>query len=157
MSSFIRSAADSILPTVLRTTDQRTWPDYHSRLRENRRGDDGMLWPLSRGMGSGMSQLFGGDASNTSNSFRHEVDASGTPTRAQISGVTRDSTTNPLANCTIQVLSADGTLLAYSTTSDGNGNYEAYVEDPTLNYKVDAYKTGSPDVAGTTINTLQGT
>jgi hypothetical protein len=157
MSCFLRAgtAQNGIQPGVLLASDERSLPNYARRSRtEVQPFADGMLWPNSRSLGGGLSMLLGDDASNSSGNFEAWPEASGTSTRAKISGTTRDSSSNPLGNCTIQVLSADGTIKAYSTTSDGSGAYEALIEDPTLSYKVDAYLAGSPDVAGTTINTL---
>jgi hypothetical protein len=45
-----------------------------------------------------------------------------------------------------------------TTTSDANGLYEfRYAGQPPTTYYLVAYKAGSPDVAGTTVNTLVGT
>ena len=72
-----------------------------------------------------------------------------------ITGVTRDSTGAALGGVSLEVFRTDGTLVS-RTTSDGSGNF---VTDPVglgATYQVDAYLSGSPDVAGTTKNNLQG-
>lgn len=80
-----------------------------------------------------------------------------------ISGVTRDSASNPLGNCALEVyetvpgipqLEPKGRLVNMST-SDANGNYSIEVHsNPGATFQVDAYLPGSPDRAGTTVNTL---
>lgn len=72
-----------------------------------------------------------------------------------ITGVTRGSTGAALGGVSLEVFRTDGTLVS-RTTSDGSGNF---VTDPVglgATYQVDAYLSGSPDVAGTTKNNLQG-
>lgn len=72
-----------------------------------------------------------------------------------ITGVTRDSTGAALGGVSLEVFRTDGALVS-RTTSDGSGNF---VTDPVglgATYQVDAYLSGSPDVAGTTKNNLQG-
>ena len=73
-----------------------------------------------------------------------------------ISGVTKDSTGAILGNCEVDLFESVGDRFMEETSSDSSGNY--YFKSPlrTKNYYVVAYKTGSPDVAGTTVNTLVG-
>lgn len=78
------------------------------------------------------------------------------PLRWQIGGVTKDSTGTPLGSCVVKLyLTATDQELA-QTTSDGSGNYAFSVTDNATSYYAVAYKAGSPDVAGTTLNTLKG-
>ena len=71
-----------------------------------------------------------------------------------ISGVTKDSTGAVLGSCQVIVFrTSDNTVIA-TTTSDANGNYSVNVGQSD-HYGV-AYKAGSPDVAGTTVNTVRG-
>lgn len=78
--------------------------------------------------------------------------------RWQLVGVTRDSAGAALGTCDVIVmevgrLAVDGAPIVARTTSDGSGNYT--VEVPlNIAYQVISYKTGSPDVAGITLNTL---
>jgi len=75
---------------------------------------------------------------------------------ASISGLTKDNTGAVLGNCVVELyLTATNEALA-QTTSDANGVF--YFQNvarfsPATHYLV-AYKAGSPDVAGTTLNTL---
>ena len=73
-----------------------------------------------------------------------------------IRGTTKDSTGAALASVALELFRVDGTLVE-RLTSDGSGNYVTSPVGLGQLYQVDAYKTGSPDVAGTTANTLQGT
>jgi len=73
-----------------------------------------------------------------------------------ISGVTRDASSNPLGNCTVHVFLSANDTEQFLTTSDGSGNYSASVQ-PSASHYVVAYLGGSPDVAGTSVNTLTGT
>ena len=72
-----------------------------------------------------------------------------------ITGQTQDNNGNPLANCTVTLLRTADNSVAAITASDGSGNY-AINATPALNQYVVAYLPGSPDVAGTTVNTLVG-
>lgn len=71
-----------------------------------------------------------------------------------IVGVTRDSGGNTIAGCVVDLfLTADDTKVA-TTISDGAGVFSfPATAGP---YYLVAYKTGAPDVAGTSVNTLAG-
>ncbi len=71
-------------------------------------------------------------------------------------GRTLDSAGFPLASCALHVFRTADDSLATTGTSDASGNYIIYVAPVTTYYLV-AYKPGSPDVSGTTLNTLVGT
>lgn len=75
------------------------------------------------------------------------------PARYIITGVTKDSTGAALASVTVDLFDTAGDVLRATTTSDANGNYLVDGQIDTTYYLV-AYKTGAPDVAGTTVNTL---
>lgn len=72
-----------------------------------------------------------------------------------IVGVTRNSTGSALGGCTVELFKNDATdTFLQVTTSDGSGNYQFVVSDNATTYWVRAYLPGSPDVFGTTLNTL---
>ena len=79
------------------------------------------------------------------------------PSRYTVSGITKDSASVALADCRVEVFETTSRMLRGSVVSDANG---AYTLDVTggegLTFYVVAYKAGSPDVAGTTVNTLVG-
>jgi len=73
-----------------------------------------------------------------------------------ISGYTRDSAGAILPTCVVRLFRTLDDLEIDQTTSDGAGYYEFRTAIPVETYYVVAYKAGSPDVAGTTVNTLIG-
>lgn len=79
------------------------------------------------------------------------------PTRYSLTGITRDSAGSPLGLCAVYLFKTATNTLVAATTSDADGNY-SFVSDisPTETHFVVSYKTGAPDVAGTTVNTLVG-
>ena len=75
--------------------------------------------------------------------------------RFGISGVTRDSTGVALGSCEVRLFKADASeALVATTTSDGSGNYSFSLGINSGYYWIEAYKSGSPDVAGTSVRTL---
>jgi hypothetical protein len=85
----------------------------------------------------------------------------GTTSRWQITGVTRDNAGATLGNCWVAILEAgriakgESPLVA-ETISDGSGNYSVEVALNTAHQGI-AYKDGSPDVAGISSNILTPT
>jgi hypothetical protein len=74
--------------------------------------------------------------------------------RLSLAGVSRDSAGAALATCTVKIFRTVNDTKAFETTSDGSGNWsipDVGVE-PGPFYYVE-YKTGSPDRAGTSLNT----
>lgn len=70
-------------------------------------------------------------------------------------GTTKDSGGSALGSCTLRLFRTADDSLAAQGLSDGSGNYVLGASPSVLHYLV-AYLTGSPDVAGTTVNTLVG-
>lgn len=72
----------------------------------------------------------------------------------RITGITKNSTGAALGGCTVDLFRTLDDLFLGTTTSDGSGNYSlvAPIGGP---FYVVAYLAGAPDVAGTTVNTLQ--
>lgn len=73
-----------------------------------------------------------------------------------ISGVTRDLNGNPLGGCTVTLYRTSDNSVAAIVLSDGSGNFRI-ASSSSLTHYIVAYLPGSPDVAGTTLNTLVGT
>jgi hypothetical protein len=74
-----------------------------------------------------------------------------------ISGVTKDSTGVVLASCVVQLFRTFDDKIMDEKTSDGVGAFEfRSASNPSNTHYIVAYKAGSPDVAGTTVNTLIG-
>jgi hypothetical protein len=83
------------------------------------------------------------------------------PTDFTISGITKDSTGAVLASCTVHLFRTSDDVLIKQITSGADGSYSfGNLGGGGLgglsSYYVVAYKAGSPDTAGTTVNTLTG-
>lgn len=71
-----------------------------------------------------------------------------------ISGITKNSSGAPLPFCTVQLFNTNNDTFINEVTSNDIGFYE-FTLDGNVNPKYAvAYLVGSPDVAGTTVNTL---
>ena len=77
-------------------------------------------------------------------------------------GVTKDSTGAALGNCRVNVMQTDkivmnpdilGNPIIADVVSDGGGNYSVQTSN-NRPFQIMDYKTGSPDVAGITVNTV---
>src|SRR6185503_17701353 len=80
------------------------------------------------------------------------------PTYFRLTGVTKDSTGAALGNCVVDWFDTATDVKIDTTTSDASGLFEFRTAgQPPNAYYLVAYKPGSPDVAGTTVNTLVGT
>lgn len=83
-------------------------------------------------------------------------DSNGFERPYSISGVTKDSAGAALGGCRVELFrTADDSSVSH-VQSDANGAYIVPASNLLQHYLV-AYKAGSPDVAGTTVNTLVGT
>lgn len=74
----------------------------------------------------------------------------------RIGGITKDAAGNALPACTVKLYQTGNDLEIDRTVSDANGNYSFSTLGPAENYYCVAYLAGSPDRAGTTVNTLTG-
>lgn len=72
-----------------------------------------------------------------------------------ITGVSRDSAGLPLGNCVTKLFRTWDDVMISQTVSDGSGNFTLFAPSSGPYYIV-WYKAGSPDVAGTSVNTLVG-
>lgn len=72
-----------------------------------------------------------------------------------ISGTTRDTNGAALGLCTVHLFRTSDDAELNVTTSDANGLFSFRVAQSVQCYLV-AYLPGSPDVAGTSLNTLTG-
>ena len=71
-----------------------------------------------------------------------------------ITGVTKDSAGVSLGSCDVTLYETGSNTVLGKTISDGSGNYTFTVPTNSSYKYVVSYKVGSPDVAGTTVNTL---
>lgn len=103
---------------------------------------------LGRSRNVGASLSVGGDLAFRSPPFN--------ATSLYISGVTRDSTGAVLGGCVVQLFrTSDDAIIAEQVSDGSTGAYSfpILVGGP---FYVVAYKAGTPDLAGTTVNTLTG-
>ena len=75
--------------------------------------------------------------------------------RTSIFGVTRDGAGAALGNCVVQLFRTSDDAFQMEAASSVVGNYVLY-PDVAGPFYIVAYKTGSPDLTGATINTLTG-
>ena len=80
----------------------------------------------------------------------------GTGPLRTITGTTRDSTGAALANCDVKLVRARDNAIVDEVTSGADGSFTFQTASPHETYFLVAYLVGSPDVAGTTVNTLVG-
>lgn len=82
--------------------------------------------------------------------------AGGIASRVGFVGVTRDQYGTPTGSCVVQLFRTSDDLFIMEITSDSSGNFllQSWYT-PDTHYIV-AYKAGSPDIFGTTVNTLVG-
>ena len=73
---------------------------------------------------------------------------------AVLSGITRDLNEAPLGNCTVDMFKTLTDEKVATTVSDGQGNFAFVIAPVSGPFYLVAYFVGSPDVAGTTLNTL---
>lgn len=76
--------------------------------------------------------------------------------RLLISGVTRDKDGTALATCAVSLFRTADNVLMEQLTSDSDGAFSFSAVGLGETYYVVAYKAGSTDLAGTTVNTLVG-
>jgi len=70
-----------------------------------------------------------------------------------MSGVSKDSAGATLGSCRVMIFRTEDNSFVTETTSDASGNWSVGLLKGGPFFAV-AYKAGSPDVAGTTVNTL---
>jgi hypothetical protein len=139
----VRSEIDSWLTYGQYTSDTSPW-------------EDAMLWSAPRNISGGSAGLYyvGNDAS-IGNRFAPPPQESGGQQMRKFIGITRDSAGNTLGNAVVHVYLTNNDQFLRLLNSDSGGYFEACSEYQGVNHYLVAYKAGSPDIAGTTVNTLQ--
>lgn len=120
-------------------------------------GYENEYWPGSAGMDAS-----GGEWSKAVWYGRPEL-SSGAVSRYAFTGVTRDAYGSALGAVTVKLFKTVGggnpdlkDVKIDETTSDASGNYTLYTYYYPDTHYIVSYKTGTPDVQGTTVNTLIG-
>jgi hypothetical protein len=115
------------------------------------------LWPpprMSCGDPTSASPLLGTDSGDSGAWSPWQIGASGKRSYVYITGQCLDGTGAPLAGATVKGFRTSDSLYVGQTTSDSNGNYSLGSPYVGVNHYLVAYEAGSPDVLGTTVNTL---
>lgn len=76
------------------------------------------------------------------------------PTQFGFIGISRDSTGAALGGCTVKLYRERDDFAVEATVSDANGNYRFVTASMIETYYTRWYLAGSPDLAGTSKNTL---
>jgi hypothetical protein len=103
---------------------------------------------------SGMRQAFVPETAKPKFKRPSVVEPRPPATRWTFSGFTYDATAVALASCSVELYRSDNDLVTGSFVSNSDGSWLINSNNGGRHYLV-AYKTGSPDLAGTTLNTLQ--
>ncbi len=108
-------------------------------------GDDGVT-PLSPlGNGAGESSMFEPWSLGESGAIRYWY----------FRGQCKDANGNALGGANVQAFRTSDDLFVGQVSCDDKGNYELATPFPSVNHYLVAYYPASPDLAGTTVNTLQ--
>lgn len=163
MSSFLSQSASSPtgLTGMLQGNDERINPLsfqwYATGMRPFSPWMDGLLWYSSRVSGGdpGVPMMpFGSDSINTSKRWEPHPDEGGSQSMKKIIGTTRDAGGVALGTCVVKGYRTVNDQFLRQLTSDAAGYFEFCSEYSAENHYLVAYKTGTPDVEGTTVNTL---
>lgn len=116
---------------------------------------DALLWPSSKLSGSDVNGcVLGIDSTSTCRwGVERAFNDSGCAQMKKLIGTTRDSSGNVLSSCMVQGFRTVDDVFIGQLTSDPSGYFEFCTPYTGTHYLV-AYKGGSPDVAGTTLDTL---
>lgn len=109
--------------------------------------ENGALWPST--------QILGGAVVTPPPLFEALPKFYGSQSMLKFRGITRDSTGAVLGSAVVQGFLTSTDQYLRQVTSDAGGYFELPSEYATTNHFLVAYKAGSPDVAGTSVNTIQ--
>ncbi len=162
MSSFL--SFGSMMPGTLRATDERIRAGVDQWNTTGRSAQlapwaDAQLWPMSRmmcGDPNAPVSLFGTDSSDFAR-WGAMPDEGGSQSMLKFRGVTRNSSGVALGGGVVGVFLTSTNLALRQVTADASGYFEVPSEYANVNHYLVGYKPGTPDVAGTTLNTLQPT
>jgi hypothetical protein len=116
-------------------------------------------WGCRTGMGGGGNDGEGSRGLNYPDLFEpFSCDGEGTQTKRFIKGTCVDSVDAPVANAIVQGFVTSTDAYVGEVTANNDGTYTLGTETIAgVQHYLVAYKTGSPDIAGTTVNTLTST
>ncbi len=132
--------------------DRRLCPDARMRSRP---WEDGLLWPRPRLVGTEAALgMLSQNGENTGRWGIERADESGGATMLKITGYTRAFDGTGLPGVTVQGFLTASDSYIRDCASDLVGFYEFYSQYAGAGHYMVAYRVGSPDVFGTTVNTL---
>ena len=108
--------------------------------------DDAVLWPNSRGMGTGAQVSYIGGGSETPR-WGAMPEQSGSQSMRRFMGITRDSAGAVLGSSVVQGFLTANDQYLREVVSDAGGWFDLPSEFVSVNHYLVAYKAGSPDVA----------
>lgn len=117
----------------------------------------GVLWSSSGfcgNAGGGTFGLFADDLAGPHSKWDEDLRYTGGQTAKKLIGTTRDSAGAALGNCVVEGFVTSTDVSIGKVTSDTAGYYELPSSAGAVNHYIVAYKSGSPDVAGTSKNNL---
>ena len=137
-------------PTVVWVSDDCIWAGHG-------RGYSNAYWPGRAGLDAS------GDEWHRGVSYRLPQYNSGAVSRYAFVGVTRNAYGSALGGVTVKLFKTVGggspdlkDVRIDEATSDVSGNYTVYTSYYPDTHYIVTYKSGTPDVQGTTVNTLIG-
>lgn len=148
----------------MQSAERGTWPRYH-QWHGYGPGDGilidiskpGVMWSGSTGLGGGLGWGIPLDSSSdlVQSAWDVVLFYSGSQSAKLITGFTKDANGDNLGGCVVQgFLTADNSYVG-RVVSDPSGAF-TFTTPYLGNHYLVAYKPGSPDIAGTTKNTLVG-
>jgi hypothetical protein len=131
----------------------KTWKDRNAWIS---------CWPTSRFCGGGDAgqgyQPVGQGVGDSGMYEPYSCDGEGTQTKRFLRGITKDATLAVVANAIVQGFVTSTDAFVGEVTSGADGTYTLGTETVAgVQHYLVAYKAGSPDIAGTTVNTLTST
>lgn len=149
---------NSLTAGLMLANDERAQaPGYQLALegqKINRPWEDAVLWPRSRYSGSEMCCAMVSEDSTASGRWGTMPLEAGNPSQKKLIGTSRDSGGAVLGSCTVKAFVTSTDVLAGTTVSDSAGYFEVCTSNSGVAHRIDAYKGGSPDLAGSSVNTL---
>ena len=168
MSRFL-GLLDALRPTMQQNIHDETWVvrsgrrDFsHTRRGESKFGSRGNFWTLWSRPQMFSGDLSGGycieDGSNGYGEWSPNQRASrGNGAVKFIMGRCLDADGNGVSGAIVQGFLTDSDVFVGQIGAGSDGSYQLGTPYPGTNHYLVAYRAGSPDIAGTTVNTLQGT
>lgn len=129
--------------------DYRLSPPFSLSLTPH---DTDWLWPRSQMLGTSAGVL---NPDPAAQAWEWNVYATGQHTRKRVTGQTLNAAGAPLGGVTVILFNTPTNVVVDTGVSDAAGNYSLGDPNATTNFVV-GYLPGSPDVAGTTVDTISG-